>query len=67
MKTLKDYKKLRDRWLEMMVLFKKQGDNEKANACLENAVRAWNLRTDIESMLVEKSTQKIKHEKRKIS
>ena len=50
--VLKEYKKARDNWLEFMVYFKKQGDIEKANICLENASRIWALRTEIEPIIV---------------
>ena len=48
---LEEYKKARDNWLEFMVEFKKLGDTEKANLCLENATRIWNLRMQVEEIL----------------
>lgn len=48
---LEEYKKARDNWLEFMIEFKKLGDTEKANLCLENATRIWNLRTQVEEIL----------------
>ncbi len=43
-----NWKQIRDKWLEYMVAFKKLGDTEKANECLNMAVKATILRTEIE-------------------
>ena len=56
--VLKEYTKARDNWLEFMVYFKKQGDTEKANMCLENASRIWALRTEIEPIILDILTPK---------
>ena len=47
-KINKKIKALRDEWLAHMVKFRKLGDDKTANLCLENAVKVWNLRMDVE-------------------
>jgi hypothetical protein len=49
------WKKIRDTALENMVKFKELGDDEKASACLDIAVKANNLRTEIESIKLSKN------------
>ena len=46
------WKTLRDRWLEVMVKFQKLGDEKLANMCLEQAVRVYRLRTEIEQKII---------------